>query len=167
MLAVCFQGTAVNAPHPEMLQMTPCAWILASVKTGSVFPSVRGSSSWSPVRVTVSAWLCRVLAAGETACVCRAPSLHLGARQCQLLTAAQGSGENPAVWTQTSLDSDPGSSTVSVETVLLLFLLAVFADHVAGLGVGEEVVLWLWAGGGLSSPSFPHVIHSMKAGGAV
>lgn len=118
------QGTAVNVPLREMLQMTRCAWTSANVKTGSVFPSVRGSSSWSPVRVMVSISPCPDLAAGQRmACLpgpvplCRTPA---GAA----LTAGRGSSENPAgarqsaTWRQNPLGSDPGPSTLSVKTVL-------------------------------------------------
>lgn len=52
---VCFQVTAASAPLLETLRTTRCAWTWASVKMGSACPSVRGSSSWSPVRATVSA----------------------------------------------------------------------------------------------------------------
>lgn len=42
------------------------------------------------------------------------------------------------VETSRPLGSGPGSSTLSVETVLLACLLATFSDHVAGVGLGKR-----------------------------
>lgn len=160
-----FQVTAASARLLETPRTTRCAWISASVKTGSASPSVRESSGWSPARVTVSALPSRALAAGGKAACAPQAVPPLGAQQDSLLALARAvvrtqpksGGRSGWSMRRSSLDSGPRPSISSVGTVLSVGRLSRDVFRPCG-GVGGNFLVPAWVGGGLSSP-LTHICH--------